>query len=196
MGEEKSTFFLNGEPVVIHRYDPQKAHDYYVRTRHLKGRHGGSGHPLSSGRQGGGNQHHPPKKSAKELQKEAHARVAALEKRLERLREVLRELVKQSKARAGVETKNTPTKKAAASGGGSKGHDKPLTAAQKRDAAKRSEEYRKKHPEHKSDDKKAKEVEAKIKDVREQIRKIRAELQAASQRGRAHMQTQTAPKGR
>lgn len=196
MAEGKPTFLMvDGEPLIMHArvYDRQKAHEYYMRRRHLKGRQKGSGQQ-PSGRQAG--VHHTPKKSAKQLRKEADARVAALEKRLDRLREVLRELVKQAKAKSGVETKSTtPTKKAAASGGGSK-KTEHLTAKQKKDAAERSAEYRKNHPEKKAPEKDVKELRSDIEEVQAKIKKIRAELQAASKQARSHSQTQTAPKGR
>lgn len=160
-------------------YDAQRAHDYYLRTRRLKGRQAGQ-QETTSGRGGrtapklatrhpGGTRH-----------QQAKEQLAALQHRLERLREALDVLLKEAKGRSGIKTpvKKSPAKAAAdsKSGGGSK---EKLTAKQKREAAKRSADYRKKHPEKSTVSPEAKSVEQKIKDVRETIRKVKEDIAKA-----------------
>lgn len=106
---------------IIHEadYDPTKRREYYLRTRELKGRQPGVGRPQSpTVRPGVGRPPSPatrpgratlPTKAVqgqvkpKSKSEEIEARVAELKARLERLREVLRELVKQAQIRAGVD---------------------------------------------------------------------------------------------
>lgn len=164
-------------------YDPNKAHEYYLRTRQLHGRKAGSGQS-SSGRKGAA-----PKAAAKPHQSQKE-KVAALEKRLTRLKSVLAQLVKEAKARSGVKSQPTATKKTAASSTG--GGSKRTTAQERREAAKRSEAYRRKHPEKQ---KPSDEVEA----LQKQIKEIRAKIEKAveeARRAQRHSTTKTAPKGR
>ena len=117
-------------------YDAQKAREYYLRTRKLKGRKKGSGQPTPTGRNPRGAQPkaapHPvkPRKTKAQKQKEAEVQVAALKKRLARLKEALAELVKAAKLRSGVETKTDKAKSKAQANSDAKSR-KPLTARQK-----------------------------------------------------------------
>lgn len=191
-------------------YDAQKARDYYLRTRHLKGRKAGvKVLPLGGGRGGpdtkplplGGGRGGPPvhkvkaapvkpKKTAKQLRLEAHARTSALKVRLDQLHKVLAKLVKEAKG-LGIETKSDTAKTKAASNQDAK--DKPpSTVKQKREAAKRSAVYRKTHQT--SVD--AKSLQTDIEATLKKIKKIRAELKASVGKARSHAQSQTASKGR
>lgn len=80
------------------KYDPAKAHDYYMRTRDLKGRHKGSG-PSPS-------QHH----SSTPQLSSAQAKVSQIEAKLSRLRELLRQKVADSKKSNGPEKATTADK--------------------------------------------------------------------------------------
>lgn len=164
-------------------YDPTKAHEYYERTKRLTGRRRGVG-VESSGRRSFGSDSFSPRKSKiktpEQRRKEIEARVKVLKARLEKLREVLRELVKQAQARSGIDPKDKSAKKAVA------GKSKKLTATQKREAAKRSKEYREKN---KNDKKESlsdqeKDLQETIKKVKEKIDKAREDLKAATIRAR------------
>lgn len=197
---------LMGE--MLHVYDPAKAREYYLRTRKLKGRRSAAVEPT-----GGSNSKsvvpltsvkNPAARSsrAKQRREEAQARVAALSARLDRLEKVLAELVKQAKARSGVETKETSTDKSSSKESSSK-DTKPKTAAQKKADAQRAKEYREKNPEKKTSSE-AQEIEAKIANVREKIAKMKAEIASAKKKAAAKNVTavqttsspQTVPKGR
>lgn len=171
-------------------YDPVKAHEYYLRTRQLKGRHRGSGNP-------------PPRATAASPNQAAAARrqrlmqeKAALERRLDHLRDVLAKLVADAKRRSGVETptkKTAATKKtASASKKSSSTKDKPLTEAQKREKAKKAkEEYDKTHPKVN--------LSGDIHTLQLQIQDIRAQIQKAIEDARAKSSrptSQTASNGR
>lgn len=174
-------------------YDPQKAREYYLRTRKLKGRKKGSGDPEPSGRNSAGSKAstsrtRKPKKTSAQKRKEAEAQVAALEKRLERLKDVLAELVKKAKARSGVEDSKSSSPKDRAKQNADEKARKPLTAKQKREAAERSKknyEENKKTP-----NQEIKELQAKIKAIRAQIKAAIAASKKQSSK------SQTAPKGR
>ena len=87
-------------------YDPQKAHDYYMRNRKLKGRRPGAGRPAGPGRSParqavavGGK---PNRSKTKSRRAQLQAEKAHLEARLEHLKKVLEELVAAAKKRSGV----------------------------------------------------------------------------------------------
>lgn len=70
-------------------YDPAKAHDYYERTKDLKGRKKGQGE-------------HPPANHASQAQvASAQQKVASIEAKLGRLRELLRQKVADEKKSGG-----------------------------------------------------------------------------------------------
>jgi hypothetical protein len=100
-------------------YDPAKAHEYYLRTRHLKGRHGGGSYTVKVG----GNK--TVRLSAQQLtEQKAYAahRVGVLKKNLSDLNAILREKIHAAQAAA-----------------------KPPTLAEKAKAARAAEAYRKSH---------------------------------------------------
>jgi hypothetical protein len=198
----------------VAEYDPVKAHEYYMRKRKLVGRkvgiaddlHGGVSR-RSSGSAKTGRRHNSDAKTADNRKKAADARVNALKGRLEKLKAVLATLVKQAKARSGVEDKSKAhpdsAKKTSEPKGGTKGSDsakESLTAKQKSDAAKRSKEYYDKNKKASGSDKqKVDDLNAEIKAVQEQIKKARSELKTALQKAREksdRLNHKTAVKGR
>ena len=170
---------------VIHMYDPIDRHQRYLRDRQLKGRQPSKKVP-TVGKSGtlhpkGGTTRQPikaplkkttPKKSAAEVRKETLAQVEALKARLEKLREVLRQLTEQAQARAG-DTLLTTKDKA----------EKPsnTTAAEKKKAAEASQKFRDKH---KNDtptpSAELKTLQTKIKNVQKKIEEMRAKLKEAA----------------
>lgn len=173
-------------------YDPAKAREYYLRTRKLKGRRT----PRLVAPKGNGRPHAVPvhvKKSSR--QAELKAERAALEKRLDRLRDILAKKVKAAKARSGVKAPEhkTSQQKAATKERGK--NDKPLTASQKHEkAAKARADYKKEH----GDSGKDTNVQQDIASLRKQIADIRARIDAAIKDAQAnHKSThQTASRGR
>ena len=170
-------------------YDPAKARAYYLRTRHLKGRRPAGSTPPSGGRpqSGGGTSAHIRASRRAELQ----AQKAALEKRLDRLREVLAEKVKAAKLRSGI--KETPKKdpKEAADTNSKNKKGKPLTAKQKADKRKASKEQYEKE--------KGTTLSQDVQQLQDQIKDIRAKIESAIKDARqksARSQSQTASKGR
>jgi len=158
-------------------YDPAKRHQYYLKTRKLKGRNVGSQrtaiarHPSTRFTAPKTLPKAQPKKSAEQRRKEVEAHVAALRDRLAKLQKVLAELVAQAKLRSGVETKTTqPSNKPA----------EKLTTKQKADAAERAKDFREEHKNDPSQEAKA--LEAKIKLVETKIREMRAQLEKARAR--------------
>lgn len=154
-------------------YDPVKAHEYYLRTRQLKGRQAGA-EQLTIGRTSKAAPL-PAKKPAKSKKQTAfEAQIAALQGRLEKLRTVLAELTKQAQARSGV----TPTAPA-------KSGDKPTkqTSKQKAAAAKKAKAYYEKHKnDKKTPSQQVKELETKIKAIQAKIKKMKAEIAAADKK--------------
>jgi len=100
-------------------YDPVKAHEYYIRTRQLKGRKPGAGRP------GGGIA--PPRAADNQQRKIAAAeQVARLRSKLAQLQTELKKRMAEAR-KADAEAK------------------KPATAAEKRQAAKDAKKYRDKN---------------------------------------------------
>jgi len=174
--------------VEIIPYDPVKAHDYYLRTRHLKGRATVAA-PATSSRRSGTRSvsvvRHPvkavPHKTAEQKHKEIEVRVQALNARLEKLKKVLALLVKQAKGRSGVKTpiKAIHNKSTVTTG------TVHLTAKQKADKAKASKAFYEKHK-NDATDANVQSIEAKIKEVSDKIVKMRAELAQAKQQVQNH----------
>lgn len=164
-------------------YDPQAAHDYYERNKQLKGRKR-TIKPVSKGRSGGSttllNKHRgkkiPPKpvKSAKQRNAEAAAKLPNLQAKLDRLKAILSELVRQAKERAGVDTSKETTSanltKDTKTSSTKSSSTSTLTAQQKREAAKRSQEWREAH---KTPEEKAKALEEQIAEVTQKIKELR-----------------------
>lgn len=177
-------------------YDPEKARQYYLRTRKLKGKRPTSATPDSPGRGG-----RPATKAVatrqgsksnradtKSRQAELKAQKVALEKRLDKLRDVLKEKVDAAKKRnvdqqkkngkgpsdAAPETKvdkadrNAAEKKSKPS--------KPETPSQKKEKAKKAKEaYEKENPSSLSEDVDI--LEAQIEDIRAKIQKAVSDAQ-------------------
>jgi hypothetical protein len=175
-------------------YDPVKAHEYYLRTRHLTGRRG-SRKMLPEGREGevsspNGRTSGRPRvknKSAAQLRAETKAKVEQLQNRLERLKEVLRQMTEEAQARSGI--KSQPAKKSTPEKADS-GPKEKLTAKEKREAAERSEKYRKEHPEKTTPAQEVKELQQKIQDVKEKIREMKEELAAAREKAARRRRSQ------
>jgi hypothetical protein len=173
-------------------YDRLRAHEYYLRTRKLKGRKTGSKPPLSSIKpsssrpsvsKGLGKKASKATKPPTQLRSEAQARVTAIKARLSKLESALKALLKESESSKEKSKTKTPEK----SGKESSSSSKPLTAAQKAAKKKTNEEYYDKHK--KPAEKKATGThdmtnEQKIEEVRAQIKKARAQLKAAVIRAR------------
>lgn len=174
-------------------YDPQKAHEYYLKRRQLKGRKKGSqDQPSGRGPSRGSSSSQGMRPSRRE---ELLREREILEKRLDRLRDVLKAKVEAAKKRSGVKTpeEKHPRESAQTKGGGSKkGEGKPLTAAQKRKkriAAKKQYEKEKKL----SLSQEVEHLHRQIKDIRAKIEKAVADAQKNEKH---HSNPQTAPKGR
>jgi hypothetical protein len=117
--------------VIMHAgqpYDAQKAHEYYMRTRKLKGRKRGSTPPPT----GGDRQPAGPAARA-QRKKELQQKVQNLEEKLKKLEALIRK--KESEARKSEAKKERKAKEA----------DKPDTAAEKAEKARDAEKYRKKN---------------------------------------------------
>lgn len=168
-------------------YDPVKAHQYYLRTRQLKGRKTGSNNPtpttvskVATGRSGSvtvtNKMRVEPKQDVNTI---TEKRVAALKVRLEQLKEELERLVKEAKARSGV--KSEPNKEPKETTSASSKPAKPKTASQKEEAARKAREYYDEtHPEQA--------LERQIKEVKEKIWKARQKLKDAVDSARTKAQ--------
>lgn len=158
-------------------YDAQKAHEYYLRRRQLKGRHL-VGKDVLKGRHGHSKVVVSKKHTAAQRRAAIQAKVAALKIRLETLRQVLAELVAKAKGRSGATTKHkTPVK------------NTKQTPHQKAVADKAAKAYYQKHkhdPKKLSPSAEAKALQAKIATVTKQIAKMRADLAAAKRKAGLH----------
>lgn len=174
-------------------YDPQKAREYYLRTRKLKGRRAGSAEvPASQRSRGPAASPANPKTRRAQLE----AQKAILEKRLDRLRDILAQKVEAAKARSGVKNEpadkaDAPAEKAAKNEANKK--DSPLTAKQKQvKAEKAREEYKKENRENPP-------LSDEVAQLQRQIVDIRAKIQAAVKDAReksAQSNPKTASNGR
>lgn len=192
--DELVAMILGGD-FLLHEYDAQKAHEYYLRTRDLKGRSRGmdgdgstTRMPAAQPKKSTPISKAPAKKTAvrkpaapKETIEQRRARIKAateqLKAKLEQLREVLRQLVNEAKIRNGGEA--TPTGGTTPESG--KGEaQKELTPAEKAEQAKKAHEYYEKHKQETPEQsiaqlqEKIKQVEAKIAEKRAQIAKRKA----------------------
>lgn len=168
---------------LFHQYDPTERHQRYLRERQLKGRRPATTKPVVVRKPGA---IHPgvsriakpvvKKPIGKKLQikdpeqrrREIKAQVEALKTRLETLKRVLAELVKQAQARAGQQPVD-------------KKPDEKKTPAEKRKAAQASKDYRDKH---KNDpptpSQELRDLQTKITAVKKKIEEMRAKLQEAT----------------
>jgi hypothetical protein len=187
------------DSALLHRadYDPQKAHEYYLRNRKLKGRQRGPGEPLRATQavarrpSGGHNGGKPNRADTKSRQAELRAQKEHLEKRLERLREELKKLVDAAKARSGVKKKEhekdkapeTPKDKADRNKDQKK--DKPLSPAEKHKKAQKAKEaYEKEHPNSLSEDVEI--LQLQIKDIHAKIEKALADARERRKKAGQH----------
>jgi hypothetical protein len=178
-------------------YDPVKAHEYYLRTRQLKGRRPGAQmQPNSSPRNGSNGSTAPQKRqparnpqrpNRQQLQSQADQRTDALKVRIARLKAVLERLVAEAKQRSGVKTPQkkdahkTPEsqKKPAA-----KQPHHHLTQKEKEAKKKYDEQHKKpahqKPPQEKTDQ----ELKDEIDQLRGKIEAVRQQLKAAVKNAR------------
>jgi hypothetical protein len=114
------------------QYDPAKAHEYYIRTRQLKGRRTGVGKPASTYTVSLGDGSTTILTGQQLAEQKAYAakRVSEIKKSLLELGSQLRKAMRDAK-----EKKAKAEQKAA----------KPPTAAEKSAAARESKQYREKH---------------------------------------------------
>lgn len=118
---------------LMHRYDPVRAHEYYMRTRRLKGRRRGSGRDPRAGRT-----RRQISRSARARQRrELATRIQNLERKL---RQLDRQIMVQMAAEALENRKGKAKQERAA-----KEKDKPKSAAEKAQIARDNEKYRKKN---------------------------------------------------
>lgn len=82
-------------------YDPQKQHEYYERTKQLKGRKKGAGQP-----------DHPKSRASAQQIQNAQQKVAEIRGKLDRLRALLREKTAASHKTAKPDEKNHAQKEA------------------------------------------------------------------------------------
>lgn len=172
-------------------YDPIKAHEYYLRTRHLKGRKPAQLKTPQVRSSQGVVKVAPKKKGAPVLtakqvaaqqeaaKREAEARVKHLKAKLAKLRNFLRELINKAQGRTVVDSHgklvgNKTTAKKSSSGGSTK-----LTAAQKRDAAAASKKYRQTHKQQITLKQQEDKLRLQIADVEKKIDFTRKVLKAA-----------------
>lgn len=134
-------------------YDPVKRREYYLRTRQLKGRKTGTASApavtrMRKARAVGATPNHRvlnQKQRRAQRRKEVEHRVAALNIRLRKLREVLRDLVEDAQRRSGVNPADSApakqSKQATPTGSKKKTEPRTQTTADKKKSAERSKEY-------------------------------------------------------
>jgi len=178
-------------------YDPAKARAYYLRTRQLKGRRPTTAAVALPGR-GGRRPVRPASGSAKvspsSRQAELRAQKEALEKRLDRLQEVLREAVAQAKSRSGVKpppkeaaaktAEKSPAKKSASSKESGK-KDAPLTTSEKREKARKAKEDYQKSGGGSSLSQDVTVLQRQVKDIRKKIEAALDDAQSGSSKPRS-----------
>jgi hypothetical protein len=161
-------------------YDPVKRREYYLRTRQLKGR--GPGGTINGLGKPSGIKEGPksePRSSAIE------ARVSELQKRLIKLKVLLRQLVEDAKRRSGVEIKkDSATTNTDTTGSNKKTEPQTKTVSQKKEAAKKSKEYYDKNVKKVSLSTSEKRLKDQIADTERTIMKIREDLKAPVERAR------------
>ena len=180
---------------LVHEYDPVKRHEYYERTKKLKGRGKGGvqTHNNKSRQANNSGQVNKQKdvKTSEQQKAEIKARVTAYKARLEKLKEVLAQLVAEAKKRsaenAGTkESRAEAAKKDNASKDGtskdsSSTKGSGTTTAKEKAAAKK---YYEKNKDKISLKKQEANLKDQIKEVEEKIIKIRADLKASIQKAR------------
>lgn len=152
-------------------YDPQKAHDYYIRTRQLKGRRKGQTTFTVKGRHGGTVQ--LTQQQLVEQQVYAAKRVGEIKSKLSDLRHELEKRMAEAR-KADAKAKRGPT------------------AADKREAAKQSKQYRDKHKQQLANKRKGsaskadhKKTTSSVSELKARIDTVKSNLQAAVERQRS-----------
>lgn len=169
-------------------YNPQKAHEYYLRTRQLKGRQPAAAKPTPISRTAQVRTA-PVKKAAvkpavktrAQHRREVEAQIAAFEDRIKRLRETLRALVAAAQARSGVKPKDIHKTSSTSKSSSQKKTSTHQTAKQKADAAKRAKAYYEKHK-NDTPDKQLADLKAKMADLEAKIREFKAQADKAAAR--------------
>lgn len=172
-------------------YDPQKRHERYIRTRQLKGRVAGTSRPVPSGPSTANPYHQSGPSNTPYHSKSNAEKVQNLRDRLTNLQSVLHDLVRQAKARSGIEvgpasessstTTESKTKKSSSSTKDSP--DKPKTAAEKRDDAERQKKYREQQQrEHPTKSQEVASLNRQITETQDRIHKMRQTLASARNR--------------
>lgn len=174
-------------------YDPVKAREYYLRNRKLKGRRPTTATVTAPGKGGrrpssptirpGGT---PNRSKTKSRQAELRAQKEALKKRVDRLQDVLAELVEAAKKRSGgdpnkskKDAKDTAPETAVDKADRNKAEkdSKSLTSKQKADKAQAAKEaYEKENPNTLSTDIDI--LQAQVKDIQAKIQKAMSDAQA------------------
>ena len=167
---------------LFHIYDAEKAHDYYLRTRELKGRQSATvetpvakttgvvkttvkkpGSPMKA---------QPVKMTPEQRRAQISAQVEALRAKLAQLKEVLAQLVQEAKVRSGVEPEPVAAPTTKPTPGTS---DRKLTPEQKADAAQRAKEWREANPD-KAMDQEAAKLDKQIQNIQDKINQMREKL--------------------
>jgi hypothetical protein len=114
-------------------YDPVKAHEYYLKTRQLKGRQRGSSDDPRTGK----TREQIAKDARAHQREELSMRIKSLSAKLAKLEALIKQ--KEAEARS-TKSKSTAKKERAA-----KEKDKPKTAAEKAKEARDAKKYRQQH---------------------------------------------------
>lgn len=167
---------LAHESSLVHAYDAAKRREYYLRTRKLKGRKKGVDPEIRR-------RAAAAKKAA--TKKALQAKVAALQARLDTLREVMKKLVAQAQAKSGGGS--ALSKAIESKAADSKGGSEKKTAKQEAAAKKASEKYAKTHKNEKDQplSQQAKNLSEKIKTIEGKIAKLRAKNAAGASKASA-----------
>lgn len=177
------------EPYLVHEYDPVKRHEYYERTKKLKGRKKG----LAQVNTSSGNKKSEKTKTTEQKKAEIKARVTAYKARLEKLKEVLALLVEEAKQRS---ADNAGTKESRAERDKKENQSKKETQSTKETGTSKktgsstakekaaAKEYYEKNKEKISLKKQESNLKDQIKEVEEKIVKIRAELKDSIKKAR------------
>jgi hypothetical protein len=118
-------------------YDPQKAHDYYEKHKHLKGRHPGAATAATLKRVGGTPVGKTGAPSAKQKKAAAQQRAVRLTQKLTSLNKALQEATEELRIKRAAAQRSRATAKKTAK----KNSDGKTTAKERQ----QSKEYRKKH---------------------------------------------------
>lgn len=174
---------------LFHIYDAEKAHEYYLRTRQLKGREPAAAITPTAQKTGSvkttvqkpGSSSikvQPVKMTPEQRRAQISAQVDALRAKLAQLKEVLAQLVQEAKARSGVEPIAEIASKPTRTTGTS---DRKLTPEQQAEAAQRAKEWREANPDKAMDqeaaklDKQIKSIQKKIEEMREKLKTVIAD---------------------